>query len=183
MAKVNNYKSSNVGYDGNYYNYQKHTPKQEWAGVNMGDGFNDNIAFHSGRSPAQRLFYKTCREKQIVAANLAEIDTEATFKPQVKPQLALCYTDYPALTAAWAAIGHTALLEFKMRASDRLLATYLEEYLKNPAKADDARVDPRVYKEIAKIVTDVIQNRLILEELSRNEATTRLHLIDRIFFE
>ena len=76
------------------------------------------------------------------------------YEPKVKPQLSPLMTSYPSTLAAYAAIGHTAFLEFEARVPEKILFTHLAKYLENPAEHDDLRVDPDSYREMAKIVTE-----------------------------
>jgi hypothetical protein len=58
-------------------------------------------------------------------------------------------------------------LELEARVKEKILLMYLTEYLKDPAEADNVRVDPKIYRELAVIVTKSVQTRLLLEDLSR----------------
>jgi hypothetical protein len=148
------------------YAYRGHRTKTSWKGVGPGDAFNSNLDY-SERLQAQRIFYSMCKQAQKFAARLAEGELPKDFKPAVQPQLGPFYTNYPSGIAVYAAIGLTAFLEFKMRANARSLTVHLKEYLDNPAVHDDVWVDEATYKTIAQTVTEKVQTRLLLTDLSR----------------
>jgi hypothetical protein len=139
--------------------------KIDWAGVGPGDAFKNNREYHV-RMPAQRLFYQLAHKVQRAVAEHTGAAPEA-YELKVKPQLSPLMTSYPSTLAAHAAIGHTAYLEFEARVPEKLLFTQLAKYLENPAERDDLRVDPKSYKEVAKVITKQVQVRLLLEDLAR----------------
>ena len=156
------------GYHSDHYysNWWRRRSKSDWAGVSSSDAFRSNLDYDL-RRPAQRLYYQLL--KQILLAIVRQIDPSITagFEPKVKPQLGPVYTTYPASLAVWASFGLTGYLEYKMRVKAKLLVAHLSEYLKNPAENDQVRVDPDTYREVAKIVTENVETRLLLEDLSR----------------
>ena len=107
--------------------------------------------------------------KQILLAIVRLIDPsiDAGFEPKVKPQLGPVYTSYPASVAVWASFGLTGYLEYQTRVKPKLMLAHMADYLKNPAENDQVRVDPDTYREVAKIVTETVEIRLLLEDLSR----------------
>lgn len=143
--------------------------KTDWAGIQIGDAFKSNLDFYV-RIPAQRLFYQTVKKGQMAAAQLAGNSVDSGFVPRTKPQLGPCYTTYPSALATYAAVGLTAYLEFEDRVYERILVTYMDEYLQNPAAMDHVKANPEVYKMIAASVTRFVQTRLLLEDLSRAPA-------------
>ena len=139
--------------------------KTDWAGVGPGDAFKNNLDYHV-KMPAQRQFYQLVHKVQKAVIDHIGAAPEA-YEPKVKPQLSPLMTSYPSTLGAYAAIGHTAFLEFEARVPEKILFTHLNKYLENPAEHDDLRVDPDSYREVAKIVTKLVQVRLLLEDLSR----------------
>lgn len=139
--------------------------KTDWAGVGPGDAFKNNLDYHV-KMPAQRQFYQLIRKVQKAVIDHTGAPPEAD-EPKSKPQLSPLMTSYPSTLAAYAAIGHTAFLEFEARVPAQILFTHLDQYLENPAEHDDLRVDADSYREMAKIVTKLVQVRLLLEDLSR----------------
>jgi hypothetical protein len=77
------------------------------------------------------------------------------------------YTTYPAALSVAACFGLTAYLEYEARVKEKILTSHLSESLKNPAENDQVRVDPDTYREVAKIVAEAVQVRLLLEDLGR----------------
>jgi hypothetical protein len=152
---------------GGYYGscYQRRS-KTDWAGIDLGDAFKSNLDYYL-RMSAQRLFYKATRKVQVAVCDCTGEVAEAS-EPKAKPQLSPFYTSYPSALAAHAAIGLTAYLEFKARVAEKILLTHLKEYLEKPLEHDDVRVDPRSYAELAKIVAEQVQTRVLLEDLSRH---------------
>ena len=139
--------------------------KTDWASVGPGDAFKSNLDYHV-KMAAQRQFYQLAHKVQKAVIDHTGAGSEA-YAPKVKPQLSPLLTSYPSTLAAFAAIGHTAFLEFEARVSEKILFIHLAKYLENPAEHDDVRVDPNSYREMAKIVTKQVQVRLLLEDLSR----------------
>jgi hypothetical protein len=135
------------------------------GGAGPGDGFKGNLDYYD-RLPSLRAFYaETGKLQKGVARQIGNLETP--FVPRVKPQLGPCYTSYPSTLSVFAAIGHTGYLEMKARMSEKLLFTYLKGYLEKPAEVDHVSVDPTTYARLARIVTDCVETRLLLEELSR----------------
>jgi len=154
-------------YPGGYSHvYRKRRSKPDWAGVGLGDAFKSNIDYYL-RLPAQRMFYETNKKVQMAVARQTDTSMDAEFAAKVKPQLSPCYTSYPSTLAAHAAIGLTGYLEYKARVKEKILFIHLAEYLKNPAEHDDVTVEPNVYQNLANVVADCVQTRLLLEDLSR----------------
>ncbi|MDY6988906.1 MAG: hypothetical protein SWQ30_12720 [Thermodesulfobacteriota bacterium] len=143
----------------------KRRTKTDWAGSGIGDAFKNNLDYYT-RLPAQRLFYGLVKKAQVAVAKLTGTYSGPDFEPKVKPQLGPCYTSSPSHLAAWAAVGLTAFLEFKARVKEKILFTHLEDYLEDPASADDVPVDRKTYKRVAQVVTECVQTRLLLEDLS-----------------
>lgn len=148
------------------YGYQRRHRKTDWSGIGPGDAFNNNLDYFS-RLQGQRLFYQLVRRVQKIVAARAGVNVEAGFEPMVKPQLSPCYTGYPSTLAAYAAVGLTGYLEFEAQVSARLLFGRLRQYLENPVEHDRVRVQPEIYERMARIVCGIVQNRLLLEDLSR----------------
>ena len=148
------------------YAARKRRCKADWAGTGIGDAFKAELDYYQ-RLPAQRAFYGlVAKAQQRVAENLGAPPEEAA-RPQAKPQISPCYTNYPPNLAAHAAIGLTAYLEFTARCPHPLLLTEMAGYLKHAAETDRTRVDPEVYGRTAFLVAQAVQQRLVLEELSR----------------
>lgn len=138
--------------------------KTDWAGIDLGDAFKSNLGYYL-RIAAQRLFNQITRKVQLAVFDYTGGADGP--EPQAKPQLSPFYTNYPSTLAAHAAIGLTAYLEFKARMPEKILLTYLKEYLEKPAAHDDVRVDPKSYEALAKIIAELVQARVLLEDLSR----------------
>ena len=146
--------------------FQKKRCKADWAGLSIGDAFKNDLDYYQ-RLPAQRVFYQLVdnAQKRVVEAMGVYSSGETQF--MVKPQISPCYTNYPANLAAHSAIGLTAYLEFTARCEHSLLLTHMAEYLQDPATLDNASVDRATYARIARLVAETVQQRLVLEELSR----------------
>ncbi len=146
--------------------YRDKRSKTDWAGIGIGDAFKNNLEYHV-RIAAQRIFYSLTKKAQNDVARIAGAGSENELKAIILPQLSPCYSTYPAMPAAYAAIGLTAFLELKARANSKVLHVHLKSYLDNPAAADGVSADPSAYKVVAGITTNWIQTRLQLEDLSR----------------
>ena len=157
------------------YSYRGHRNKASWKGVGPGNAFNSNIDYPE-RLQAQRIFYAMCKQAQKFAARIALDGLPKDFKPAVQPQIGPCYTNYPAGFAVYAAIGLTAFLEFKNWAGDRFLSVHLKEYLENPAKQDEVWVEEGIYKKLAQNVTEKVQTRLLLADLSRYKELSSIEI-------
>ena len=157
-----------AGYQSAYsLGIRRHKSKVDWQGISLGEAFKSNISYYD-RIQAQRLFYVWCRKAQTAVAGLAGETVDADYKPLVKPQLSPCYTSYPDTLAAPAAIGLTCFLEFRDRVQSSILRMHLSNYLENPAECDGQSVaSPDSYKRLAHIVTESVQARLLLADLSR----------------
>jgi len=147
------------------YGNRGYRSKSEWAGISLSDAFKHNLDYFI-RLPAQNLFYRRAKAIQFAAASHAGAEMILGYVPDVKPQLGPCYTSYPGGQAAYAALGLTAYLEFQSQASEKILVIPLEEYLNNPAAADDVRVDSRSYRRLAEMVTMTVQRRLLVMDLA-----------------
>ena len=155
---------------GSVYGYshvsRKRRSKADWAGVGLGDGYKHNLEYYLRRS-ALRAFYRIVKHKQRQIAGYIGRQSELDPEPRVKPQVSPFYTSYPSGLSAQAAIGWTILLEYKARVGARSLEVRLKGYLENPVAHDLVDVDPQVYQQVARTVTETVQSRLLLEELSR----------------
>ena len=140
--------------------------RADWAGVGPGDAFKHNLSYFA-RRPAQRMFYSRCRSIQESAARLAGSRVGEDFEPEVKPQLAPCYTAYPPKIAAYAAIGLTGFLEFQKRSSGRILTAHVREYVINLSSKERPNIDEKLYRRLGAEATRAVQSRLLLEDLSR----------------
>lgn len=140
--------------------------KYDWAGIGIGDAFKQNLDY-SLRMPAQRLFYDACRKIQVAAAKMAGFSVDGSYSFKAKPQLAPCYTAYPSTLAAYAAVGLTGYIEFTLGTSSKILATYLADYQKRPEAYDLTSADPKAFRALVIQVTQIVQTRLIIEDLSR----------------
>jgi hypothetical protein len=157
------------------YSYRGHRTRTSWKGVGPGDAFNSNLDY-SERLQAQRSFYSMCKQAQKFAARLALGGLPKDFKLAIQPQLGPYYTNYPSGFAAFAAVGLTAFLEFKEWAGDKSLAVHLKEYLENPADHDEVWVDKAIYKTLAQNVTEKVQTRLLLTDLSRYKELSSIEI-------
>jgi len=137
--------------------------KTDWAGVPIGCAFNMALDYYL-RLEAQRRFYRMCRNIQNTAMKAAG---GGDSDPTVKPQIAPCYTTYPASLAAQAAIGLTGFLEFRGRAPGQALLRRLGPILKTPPIQNPSSVDPAVYAQVAQRLAKSVQTRLLLHALSR----------------
>jgi hypothetical protein len=146
------------------YCYEGHRKrdKSDWAAVGPGDAFKRNIGYYESRQ-ARRLFNRRLKAAQAYAMNLAGAGHDK--KPKVKAQIGLCYTNYPAALAAQAAIGLTAFLEFEEWVKDETLQILFQDYTKNPPLSDWLGMDRELYTEMAKCVCQIVQKRLLLQDL------------------
>jgi len=158
---------------GSWHRYLLPAPRRrlrtDWAGVGIGDAFRATSDYRV-RLSAQRLFYDAVKEAQrSVLSQLGDVESTERV-PCVSPQISPCYTSYPASMAALAAIGLTAYLEFQQATGDTVLAHYLQDYLANPAEADEVRIDADLYGELARRVAKAVQSRLLVEDLGRTRS-------------
>jgi hypothetical protein len=154
---------------------RKRRSKTDWAGVGIGDAFKNNLDYYT-RLTAQRCFYKTVKKAQKTVANLTGRSAGTDFETMTKPQLGPCYTTYPSILSSNAAIGLTAFLEYKARSKVNILHFHLKDYLKDPARFDRVEANKGLYKYLAKVVTESVQNRLLLEDLSRLPAMASIEV-------
>lgn len=145
------------------YSTSRRRSKEDWAGVNPGNAFKSDLSYYV-RMPAQALFYRMARDIQTVAARQAGQSVGRDFQPKTKPQLAPCYTTYPPPLAAYAALGLTGFLEFKVWASRQALTLRLKSFIQLP---DWSQLDQKAFQKTLQIVAETVQNRLLLEELSK----------------
>jgi hypothetical protein len=144
----------------------KRRSKEDWAGVSYRDAFKANLDY-SVRLSAQRIYYRLCKATQLAVARQVDASLNQGFVPKVKPQIGPAYTNYPSALAVTASLGLTGFLEYQQWAKERILTTFLAEYLQNPSQGDQVRVDPEAYKKVAQIATENVQARLLLEDLSQ----------------
>ena len=170
MSNIVRWKSHESNYPGHssYNYYQPRKSKIDWAGVSIGDAFKYNLDYYE-RLPAQRLFYQTVRSVQKYVIQLAGFSEGSSRKPRVKPQLNPFYSTYPASLAGYAAVGLTGFLEYLIQSNEKILLTYLKDYLVDPAQADALEVDPDLYNQLVAQIAQIVQNRLILEDLKRHK--------------
>lgn len=159
------------------YSSTRHRGKEErWGGTTLGSAFKYHLDYRI-RLPAQRKFYKRVKAVQRTVARHLGAPVDSGFQPKIKPQLAPCYTNYPATLAANAAIGLTGFLEYKARLdATNLLNSHLESYLKDPAAADEVRVSPEAYRKVAVIVVEAVETRLVLEDLQRSLSSNEIEI-------
>jgi hypothetical protein len=143
--------------------------KTDWAGVGPADAYRPDLDYYL-RIPALIMANKLFRRIQNNAAYLAGESQKREYSPMVKPQLAPCYSTYPSSLSIHAAIGMTGFLEFQQRTSTGSLETLMTDYLDDPAESDQMEVHKKSYKKMAHFICEKIQNRLLLEDLSRNKA-------------
>jgi Mg-chelatase subunit ChlD len=149
--------------------------KFEWAGYSLGDGFKQELSFQDRAKPQQEFYKKASQIQQAIAA-LLEGETEHALHPRIKVQLTPFFTDYPSQLSAYAALGLTGFLEFKTRNHSNYLLDAIKEYLKQPHKIDNVRVDKKEYQQVIRTVCEWVWNRLILEDLSRTTAKAPLEI-------
>lgn len=159
-------KLCDANYGGYSYVYRKRRTKTDWAGVGLGDAFKRNLDYYL-RTQAQRLFYQAVKKVQMAVAKQTGSWSDSEFTAEVKPQLSPCYTGYPSGFAAHAAIGLTAYLEYRERVRENILSAHLADYMAEPANFYGAQSDPEVYQRMAMVVTETVETRLLLEDLSR----------------
>ncbi len=168
--------SATVYDGGSFGSYgRKRRSKTDWAGVTLGDAFKGNLDYFT-RSSAQRTFYAVCRAVQMKAARVAGQPMAPAFQPSVKPQLGPCYTTYPSNLAAYAAIGLTGFLEFRSRATAGTLLLRFVDYLSHAPASDVGHVDAATYRKLVEIVIACVQDRLLLEDLSRVNALSTVEI-------
>ncbi len=148
------------------YGVCRRRSKTDWAGISRNDAYKLNIEWDY-RLQAQRLFYIACKQAQLAVARQVNPALDSSFTPKVKPQISAAYTSYPASLAVPACIGQTAFLEYQQWMKEKILITYLADYLKNPAEFDEVRTNPEAYRHLAQTVAETVQTRLLLESLSR----------------
>ncbi len=153
----------------------QHRSKILWAGVGIGNAFNYNLDYHS-RLDGQKLFYRTLKKVQKKAAQIAGFANPEGFQAIVKPQLSPCYTQYPPMIAAYAAIGLTAFLEFSTRVQKKILMLKLDPYLRQLERFGRFRGDASAYRKIALMAAEYVQIRLLYEDLSRNHRLTTVEM-------
>jgi hypothetical protein len=166
--------------DGYSYGSYKRRSKLDWAGISLTDAYKLNLEWDH-RLKAQWLFYRAVKQAQLAVARQVNPGLDSSFMPKVKPQISAAYTTYPASLAVPACIGQTAFLEYQQWVKEKILISYLAEYLKNPAERDEVRVNPEAYRHLVQVVAENVQTRLLLEALSRLQPaatveTARLYL-------
>jgi len=60
-------------------------------------------------------------------------------------------------------------LEYQELVKQKIFQVYFKDYLKNPAYADNVKVDAESYNHLVNMIAESVQTRLILEELSREK--------------
>lgn len=144
--------------------FQRRRSKTDWAGVHLGDAFKHTIDYML-RATAQRSFYQLIRKVQkAVAGHLGACETP--FTPAAKPQIGPCYTTYPSALAALASIGLTGFLEFKARVKEKVLSASIPS-LGALLWNDPAAYVPSALRGLSSQLIDLIETRLLFEELSR----------------
>lgn len=162
------------------YGSSKRRSKQTWAGVSSTDAYKSNLDWGYRRKGLQ-LFYAEVKQAQLAVARQVNPALDKTFTPKVKPQISPVYTPYPASLAVMACVGLTASLEYQKWTDEKILMTYLAEYLKNPAEFDELHVHSEAYRLLVQTTADNVQTRLLLEALARlppaaTVETARLYL-------
>ncbi len=153
---------------------EKRRSKVDWVSISFRDAFKTNLD-HSVRLSAQRQYFQLCRAIQL--AVVRHINSSSKYYvPKVKPQIGPAYTCYPSALAATASLGLTGFLEYRRGVKERILSLYLGRYLKNPSVEDRVNVDPKTYRKIALIVTENVQARLLLEDLSNLPAAGAIEM-------
>lgn len=158
--------TQNSGSQSYCYTVRQRRQKPDWYGITIGDAFKRQVE-PSFRITAQRMFYKHCRRVQRLAGRLAEAPGGGAFVPKTKPQVSPMYTTYPAALAAPAALGQTAVREFRAWVQGGALLEALKGYLEHADELDQVDVEPAIYKRMAKLVAERVQSRLLLEDLRR----------------
>ncbi|MBN2202420.1 hypothetical protein JW777_10730 [bacterium] len=167
--------NSSRGWYSSYY--RKRRSKSDWAGITLGDAFRPNLD-PAERLPAQNLFYRRAAQIQAAVHRLAGHDPESSF--EVKPQLSPLYTQYPAVAAAYAAIGLTGYLEYEAVFFDKVLSLHLGA---DPESEEDDPEPPAGNKHrllMVKIIEKAVRIRILLQELSALPAFSSLE-IHRLF--
>jgi hypothetical protein len=162
-----------------YNYYQPRKSKIDWSGVSIGDAFKYNLDYYA-RLPAQRLFYHTVRSVQKFVIQLTGLSEGSAAVPRLKPQLSPFYSSYPASLAGYAAVGLTGFLEYLYHSNEKILLTYLKDYLVDPAQADALDVDPDLYNRLVAQIAQIVQTRLVLEDLKRHKPLSAIETY-RIF--
>lgn len=143
--------------------------KEDWAGVSFRDAFKANLDY-SVRLTAQRHYYQLCKNTQLSVVRHINPSVTQSYVPKVKPQIGPAYTSYPSALAITASLGLTAFLEYQQCVKEKILNLYLNKFLENPSVEDQVNVDQETYKRIALVVTENVQARLLLEDLSKLRA-------------
>jgi hypothetical protein len=140
---------------------------KSWVANDIGNAFKRSAPTRI-RLAAQREFYDEVRRVQWTVARASGV-TRAEFRPRTKAQLGPCYvTGYPsARVAAYAACGHTGFLELKAWTPHRALPPRLTAYTAAMLDGADPRFDADGFKHLVGLVADAVENRILVEELSR----------------
>lgn len=138
--------------------------KTDWAGITLADGFRHDADYYT-RIAAQRLFYAAAHKVSKAAESAAGVDTSEG--PAPEPQVSAFYTRVPLAIAGHAALGHTAFVHFAQCVSHRSLTACLQHYLENIDEYEVADVDRQVFSRVAAEVAQIIETRILLEDLSR----------------
>lgn len=132
----------------------------------LGDAFRYDLG-RELRLPAQRIFYDRARRAQKAVVDQIHGGGSGGAAFGAKVQLDPCYSDYPALLSARAAIGLTAFLEFKAQAGEAIYTACMDairEREKDGTTENRAGAEGRALGEV---LSRAVQRRLILQELSR----------------
>ncbi len=153
--------------------YRKRKSKSDWAGITLGDAFRPNMDL-SERLPAQNLFYRRMTQIQTAVHRLAGRNPDPESPFCVKPQLSCLYTQYPAVAAAYAAIGLTGYLEYEAVFSEKVISLIL--MLEDETVTEGTETDGQNRLLLVKIIEKAIRIRILLQELSSDPAFSALEI-------
>jgi hypothetical protein len=171
--------SYSSGWGGYSSYYRKRKSKSDWAGISLGDAFRPNLDYYE-RLPAQNLFYARVSQLQKAVHKLASAEDVSGSDFLVKPQLSPLYTQYPAVAAAYAAIGLTGFLEYESLFSDKILTLQFGNYLIDSASESEETPLSQSGVLLVKIIEKAVRIRILLQELSAYPAFSPLE-VHRLF--
>jgi len=150
-----------------YYRSSQRRNKTDWAGIGIADAYKQNLDFQV-RIPAQKKLLAMLKRSRAHLCKMADIQTSKTGAEFVKMQIGPLYSNYPSVAAAHAALGLTCFLDYKQQVPEVLMTRFLPK-IKELIDIDVTfMVDDAALENVVLKVTEAVQARLILEELSRN---------------
>jgi hypothetical protein len=159
--------------------YKKRKSKSDWAGISLGDAFRPNLDYYE-RLPAQSLFYRRVAQVQKAVHGLVDLNGWSDDSLLVKPQLSPLYTQYPAVAAAYAAIGLTGFLEYEALFNEKDQLLDIVNYIETDGETQKKDAADETNILLSKIIEKAVRIRILLQELSTKPAFSALE-INRLF--